>query len=124
MTEIVARFLETNKSLLDTDLVEFFHSAYNGLSNSHQAQVVEALETAGIDTYSARERVMRFVITMETEVLERKCSLDRFVSRLESGGLLGFDHPDLVEYIMENANEWDVNIEFINNDYYLVPREV
>lgn len=124
MTEIVARFLETNKSLLDKDLVEFFHSAHNGLSNAHQAQVVEALETAGIDTYSARERVMLFVITMETEVLERKCSVDQFVSTLKYGGLLGFDHSELVEYIMENANEWDVNIEYINHDYYLVPREV
>jgi hypothetical protein len=61
---------------------------------------------------------------METEVLARKCSVDQFVSRLTYGGLLGFDHSELVEYIMENANEWDVNIEFINNDYYLVPREV
>lgn len=124
MTEIVARFLETNKSLLDKDLVEFFHSAYNGLSNSHQAQVVEALEVAGIDTYSARESVMRFVITMETEVLERKCSIDKFISRLKDGGLLGFDYSELTEYIMENADEWDVDIEFINNDYYLVPTEV
>lgn len=124
MTNIVARFLETNKSLLDKDLVEFFHSAYNGLSNLHQAQVVEALEFAGIDTYSARERVMRFVITMETEVLERKCSIDKFISRLKDGGLLGFDYSELANYIMENADEWDVDIEFINNDYYLVPREV
>lgn len=124
MTETVVNFLQTNKSLLDTDLVEFFHCAYNGLGNIHQSQVVEALEVAGIDTYSARERVMMFVITMQTEVLERKCSINRFVSRLQVGGLLGFDHFEVVEYIMENANEWDVDIEFINNDYYLVPREV
>lgn len=124
MTETVVNFLQTNKSLLDKDLVEFFHSAYNGLSNIHQSEVVEALEVAGIDTYSARERVMMFIITMQTEVLERKCSVNQFISRLKVGGLLGFDHSELVEYIIENVNEWDVNIEFINKDYYLVPREV
>ena len=123
MTEIVARFLQTNKSLLDKDLVEFFLSAYDGLSKSYIDELVQVLDTAGIDTHNARDTVLRFIITMETEVLEKPIRVISFAIRYIKGAL-GFDTEYIVEYIMENANEWDVNIEFINNDYYLVPREV
>lgn len=123
MTEIVANFLQTNKSLLDTDLIEFFHSAYNGLSKSRIEELVQVLDAAGIDTHNARDTVLRFIITMETEVLEQPIRLHSFAIRYLKGAL-GFDTEYIIEYIMENANEWDVNIEFINNDYYLVPREV
>lgn len=124
MTKTVINFLQTNKSLLNKNLVEFFHSCRNGLSDADQSEVVEALEFAGIDTYSARKHVMMFVIGLQLEFLESKCELHRFVSHLKYGGLLGFDHSELVQCILENTSEWDIDIEFINNDYYIVPREV
>lgn len=123
MTNICAEFLKTNKDLLDTDLVEFFHSVYNGLSNFHQKEVVEVLTSAGIDTEQAREHVLRFILTMHTEVLIKPIRVRTFVELLRDGGLLGFDVIDVKDFLINNANEWDVHISYMNNDYYIVPEK-
>ena len=123
MTNICAEFLKTNKDLLDKDLVEFFHSAYNGLSNFHQKEVVEVLTSAGIETEQARETVLRFILTMSTEVLIKPVRVRTFVEHLRDGGLLGYDVIDVEDFLINNVNEWDVHISYMNNDYYVVPRE-
>ena len=120
MTDSVARFLKTNKSLLDKDMNEFFHSAYNGLNWYQMDELVHILDEAGIETLTARENVLRFVITMQTEVLEKPITVKTFANRYIKGAL-GFATEDIIEYIMENSNEWDVNIVFHDNDYWLDP---
>ena len=121
MTESVLNFLKTNKSLLDTNLVEFFHSAYNELKWHQVDQLVEMLDSAGIDNLWAREHVLRFVIAMETAVLENPIRVLTFANRRIKGAL-GFSTEHIVDYIMENSNEWDCDIVFYNNDYWFDPR--
>ena len=122
MTEPVARFLQTNKSLLDTDLVEFFHSAHNGLSTFYVDELVQVLDEAGIDTANARDAVLRFIITMETEVLEKPIRVITFARRYIKGAL-GFTSEYIANYIIENAQEWDVTVTLHNNEYWLYPLE-
>lgn len=123
MIEEVKRFLKVNWPLLDKDIIEFFHIAYNGLTRYQMDELVNTLDEAGIETLRARENVLRFIITMETEVIEKSIPVRTFANRYIKGALR-FSTEDIVKYIMENSNEWDVNIEFINNDYYLVPKEI
>lgn len=78
MTEAVKNFIETNYELLDSDAVEFCHSAYNGLSIQQQKELVKALETAGINIDDAREIFIRFHITMTMDLVERPISLSTF----------------------------------------------
>ena len=51
MTEAVKNFIETNYELLEDkdNIVEFCHSAYNGLSIQQQKELIQALEIAGIN---------------------------------------------------------------------------
>ena len=120
MIEEVKRFLKVNWPLLDKDMNEFFHIAYNGLNWHQMDELVAALDEAGIETLTARENVLRFVITMQMEVLENSIPVRTFANRYVKGAL-GFSTPDIVEYIMENSDEWDVNIAFHDGDYWLDP---
>ena len=120
MIEEVKRFLRVNKTLLDKDMNEFFHIAYNGLTRYQMDELVHALDEAGIENLTARNNVLRFIITMQTEVLEKAIPLRTFASRYIKGAL-GFDTDYIVEYITENSDEWDVNISLHNGDYWLYP---
>ena len=120
MIKEVETFLRVNWPLLDKDMIEFFHIAHNGLTRYQMDELVAALDKAAIETLTARETVLRFVITMETEVLEKSIPVITFANRYIKGAL-GFSTEDIVEYIMENSNEWDVNIVFNNGDYWLDP---
>lgn len=120
MTNAVKNFIETNYILLDTDPVEFFHSAYNGLSISQQKELVTVLEEASIPTQDARETFIRFHITMTLETLERPVTLRVLVARFFDG-ILGFDADWIFNYILDNENEWDVEIALINGTYYVYP---
>ena len=121
MTEAVKNFIETNYSLLDTDPTEFCHSAYNGLSIHQQNELVQALNTAGINIDKAREQFIHFLITMTMDQVERRVSLDIFVARYFNG-ILGFNHEWLLEYIKDNISEWDdsVYIEKDNNGNWMI----
>lgn len=122
MTDSVKNFLEVNYELLDTDQDEFFHWAYNGLSIRQQQELIDVLTEAGIDTESARERFMRFHITMTMETVERPVTLRVLIKR-NFDGILGFDEDWLFNYILDNENEWDNKIEMINGTYYVYPVE-
>lgn len=116
----VKNFIETNYQLLETDPVEFFHSAYNGLSIPEQTQLVEALDEAEIETLKARETVIRYIITMNFEVIERPVTLRVLVARMFRN-VLGFDSEWLFNYILDNQNEWDNKIIKNNGTYYVYP---
>ena len=121
MTEVVKNFIETNYSLLDTDPTEFCHSAYNGLSIQQQKELIHVLNTAGINIDEARERFVRFHITMTMDSVDRPISLSTLVARY-FGGILGFNHEWFVEYIKDNGSEWDdsVYIEKDTNGVWMV----
>ena len=121
MTEAVKNFIETNYELLDSDAVEFCHSAYNGLSIQQQKELIQALNTAGINIDDAREQFIRFHITMTMDLVERSVSLRTFVARYFDG-IMGFDHEWLLEYIKDNRSEWDdsVYIEKDNNGNWMI----
>lgn len=110
MTEAVKNFIETNYQLLDSDEVEFCHSAYNGLSIPQQKELVQALNTAGINIDEAREQFIHFHITMTMDLVERPASLGIFVAR-HFDGILGFNHEWLLKYIKDNKSEWDDTVE-------------
>ena len=121
MTEAVKNFIETNYDLLDSDAVEFCHSAYNGLSIQQQKELIQALEIAGINIDRAREQFIHFHITMTMDLVERSVSLRTFVARYFDG-ILGFDHEWLLDYIKDNRAEWDdsVYIEKDNNGNWMI----
>ena len=110
MTEAVKNFIEINYELLDSDAVEFCHSAYNGLSIQQQKELIQALETAGINIDNAREQFIRFHITMTMDLVERPVSLGLFVTR-HFDGILGFNHEWLLNYIKDNKSEWDDSVK-------------
>ena len=112
MTEAVKNFIETNYELLEDkdNVVEFCHSAYNGLSIQQQKELIQALNTAGINIDEAREQFIRFHITMTMDLVERPVSLRTFVARFFDG-ILGFDSEWLLEYIKDNKSEWDDSVE-------------
>ena len=110
MTEAVKNFIETNYDLLDSDAVEFCHSAYNGLSIQQQKELMQALETAGINIDKAKEIFIHFHITMTMDVVDRPVSLDTLVARYFYG-ILGFDDGWFIEYIKDNKSEWDDTVE-------------
>ena len=110
MTEAVRNFIETNWQLLDDNAVEFCHSAYNGLSIQQQKELINALNTAGINIDKAREQFIHFHITMTMDLVEQRVSLRTFVARFFDG-ILGFNHEWLLEYIKDNKSEWDDSVE-------------
>ena len=116
----VKNFIETNYQLLETDPFEFFHAAYNGLSIPQQTQLVEALDEAEIETLEARESVIRYIITMNFDVIERPVALRVIVARMFRN-VLGFDSEWLFNYILDNQNEWDNKIIKTNGTYYVYP---
>ena len=124
MTEAVKNFIETNYELLDSDAVEFCHSAYNGLSIQQQKELVNVLETAGINIDKAREIFIRFHISMTMEIVERPASLGMFVAR-HFDGILGFNHEWLLKYIKDNKSEWDDTVEIhedSNGNWMVYPK--
>ena len=123
MTYAVKDFIETNYQLLDTNPAEFFHRACNELTIYCQNDLVEALDTAGIDTYKYREMVLRYIITMDAETLYRPITLRTWIAR-QFEGSLGFSAEWLFDYILENASEWDIDIKFENGGYVVYPKEM
>lgn len=126
MTEAVKNFIETNYELLEDEdnIVEFCHSAYNGLSIQQQKELVQALNTAGINIDQAREQFIRFHITMTMDLVERPVSLRTFVARYFDG-ILGFDYEWLIEYIKDNKSEWDDSVklhEDNNGNWMIYPK--
>lgn len=120
MTEVVKNFIETNHSLLDTDPNEFCHSAYNGLSIQQQKELIHVLNTAGINIDEARERFVRFHITMTMDLVERPILLRVLISQYFSG-VLGLDSDWFFQYILDNEQEWDNKIELVNGSYKVFP---
>lgn len=126
MTNDVKNFIETNWQLLDDNVVEFFHSAYNGLSLYCQKELIDVLQTAKIDVEKARETTIHFIITMWMEDLGKPVYLSTFISRYLDG-TLGYDADWLTDYIINNQSEWDdsVTIEIADNgDFLLYPEGV
>lgn len=120
MTEAVKNFLEVNYELLDTNPNEFVHWAYNGLNRAQQKELVAVLSEAGINIESAIEAFIRFHISMTMETIERPVELKVFVIRYFTG-IMGLDTDWIVEYILENKQEWDNKIARINGSYKLFP---
>jgi hypothetical protein len=121
MTKEVKNFIETNYELLDSDAVEFCHSAYNGLSIPQQIELSKILDSAGINIDKAKDIFIRFHIGMTMDLVERAVSLRTFVARYFDG-ILGFDHEWLLDYIKDNRAEWDdsVYIEKDNNGNWMI----
>lgn len=123
MTDAVKNFIETNYELLEDEdnVVEFCHSAYNGLSIQQQKELIKVLETAGINIDKAREQFIRFHITMTMDLVDRVIFLETFVARYLNG-ILGFNSEWLIDYIKDNRSEWDnsVYIEKNNNGEWMI----
>lgn len=126
MTEEVKNFIETNWQLLEDNAIEFFHSAYNGLSLYCQKELIDVLQTANIDVEKAREATLHFIITMHMNDFERPVYLSTFVERHLSG-TLGYDTDWITDYIINNQTEWEdsvtINIADMG-DFILFPEGV
>ena len=123
MNDTIKNFIEVNVDLLQTDPVEFFHIAYNGLSHYNQGELVSVLDNAGLNTYAARESVFRYIITMMLDELGAKVSLRMFVSR-KLAGVLGFKFDEAFNYVLDNEDEWNNTIRLENGMYYIYPVDV
>ena len=126
MTESVKNFIETNWQLLEDNAVEFFHSAYNGLSLYCQKELIDVLQTANIDVEKAREITIHFIITMWMEDLDKPVYLSTLISRYLDG-ILGYNADWLTDYIIDNQSEWDDNVTIgitDNGDFLLCPEGV
>ena len=121
MTEAVKNFIETNYELLDSDSNNFFMSAYNGLSIRQQGELIDVLSEAGIEFEQSRDAVLRFILTMKFDTLERPVFVDTYIDRYLYG-ILGYDEFELRQFILEQSNEFDVDIVVENNDYKIYPR--
>ena len=121
MTEAVKNFIETNYDLLDSAPNDFFMTAYNGLSVHQQGELIDILNEAGIDFEQSRDAVLRFILTMNFDVLERPVFVDTYIDRYLHG-ILGYDDFELHQFILEESNEFDVDIVVENNDYKIYPR--
>ena len=114
MTEAVKNFIETNYELLDSNDVEFCYSAYDCLSIQQQKELIQALNSAGINIDKAREQFIYFHITMNMELVERAVTLRTFIARYLNG-ILGFDQEWLLDYIKDNRSEWSDSV-YIEKD--------
>ena len=121
MTEAVKNFIETNYELLDSDPNNFFMTAYNGLSIQQQGELIDVLNQAGVDFEQSRDAVLRFILTMNFEDLERPVFVDTYIDRYLYG-ILGYDDLELHQFILEESDEFDVDIVVENNDYKIYPR--
>ena len=120
MTEAVKNFLEVNYKLLDTNQNEFVSWAYNGLNRAQQKELVVVLSKAGINISSAIEAFIRFHIAMTMEVVEHPVRLDLLVRQYFTG-IMGLDTDWIVDFILENKQEWDNKIEFVNGSFRVFP---
>lgn len=120
MTEAVKNFLEVNYELLDTNQNEFVHWAYNGLNRVQQKELVVVLSEAGINIRSAIEAFIRFHIAMTMEVVEHPVYLHLFVRQYFTG-IMGLDTDWIVEFILENQQEWNNKIELVNGSFKVFP---
>ena len=121
MTEAVKNFIETNYELLDSDLNEFFMTAYNGLSIPQQGELIKILNEAGVDFEDSRDAVLRFILTMGLGDLERPVFLQTYIDRYLKG-ILGYDNFELHQFILDESTEFDIDIVVENNDYKIYPR--
>lgn len=121
MTNEVKNFIETNYELLDSDPNNFFMTAYNGLSINQQGELIDVLKEAGIEFEKSRDAVLRFILTMNFDVLERPVFMQTYIDRYLIG-ILGYDYFELSQFILEESDEFDVDIVFENNDYKICPR--
>lgn len=121
MTEAVKNFIETNYQLLDSDPNNFFMTAYNGLSIHQQGELIDILNDAGIEFEQSRDAVLRFILTMNFDCLERPVFVDTYIDRYLKG-ILGYDNFELRQFILEESDEFDVDIVVENNDYKIYPR--
>ena len=121
MTNEVKNFIETNIDLLDSAPNDFFMTAYNGLSIHEQSELIDVLNEAGIEFQKSREAVLRFILTMNFDVLERPVFMQTYIDRYLFG-ILGYDYFELSQFILEESDEFDVDIVFENNDYKICPR--
>ena len=121
MTDDVRRFFETNAELLDTNMPEFFHIMDNGLSFYEQSEVIECLDESGIDYTDARDSVLNYIVTMYMLDVVRPVFLKTFIQRYLEGRL-GCDYLYLADFILENSEEYDVDIVREDNDYKIYPR--
>ena len=121
MTEAVKNFIETNYELLDSDPNNFFMTAYNGLSIQQQGELIDVLNQAGVDFEQSRYAVLRFILTMNFEDLERPVFVDTYIDQYLYG-ILGYDDLELHQFILEESDEFDVDIVVENNDYKIYPR--
>ena len=110
MTEEVRNFIETNYQLLDSDAVEFCHSAYNGLTHYQQKELSDVLDSAGINIDKAKEIFIRFHIGMTMEIVERPVRLRVLVAQYFAN-ILGLDDEWIMEYIKDNRSEWEDTVE-------------
>ena len=117
MTEAVKNFIETNYELLDSDPNNFFMTAYNGLSIQQQGELIDVLNQAGVDFEQSRYAVLRFILTMNFEDLERPVSIQMYVNRYLVG-ILGYDYAELSDIIIEESNEFDVDIVFEASSFF------
>ena len=124
MTEAVKNFIETNYQLLDSDAVEFCHSAYNSLSHYQQKELSDVLDAAGINIDREKEIFIRFHITMTMDLVERPVELQVLVARYFAN-ILGLDAEWIVEYIKDNRSEWDDTVaihEDRNGNWMVYPK--
>ena len=121
MTEAVKNFIETNYELLDSDLNEFFMTAYKELSIHQQGELIKILNEAGVDFKESRDAVLRFILTMELGDLKRPIFLQTYIDRYFKG-ILGYDNFELHQFILDESTEFDIDIVVENNDYKIYPR--
>ena len=121
MTEAVKNFIETNYELLDSDLNEFFMTAYNELSIHQQGELIKILNEAGVDFEDSRDAVLRFILTMGLGDLKRPVFLQTYIDRYLKG-ILGYDNFELHQFILDESTEFDIDIVVENNDYKIYPR--
>lgn len=114
-------FLEFNIDLLERDFVKFFSRAANVLSIPNQINLIKVLADANIEFEQAREQAINLIIANHIADIQIPIYLDTFIDR-QLDGILGYDASDIRTHILENTENYDIDIVLKHDDYKLYPR--
>ena len=117
MEDRIRAFLddEDNKTIINkSDWWGVFQNASTMLKNRDFDKLLEILESSlDIDLTKDRENYLRFMLTMyfETFIEENSSSvsISNFI-RMYIDFRVGFSEGEIFAFILENADEWDVDI--------------
>lgn len=119
-------YIENHIDEIDNDLTQFFVNAGDSLIEEALGDIIDILESVGIETTNARLNALHQNLDYIFESFDyygfRRQHLKTWVTEHLASSQC-FDYPRVEDYILDHAQEWIQWVKFIKiNDDYVITR--